>query len=82
MGSSGGLIIIWCSSQFSSMLIHKLLFALTVKMTYVQTNQSLFLTDICGPCDGTKRLQFTQWLEELHIDIEDLWLFMGEGVLD
>lgn len=77
-GASGGIIIIWCSSQFVGQIIHKLPFALTLKMTSVQSNQTWLLTNIYGPSDGPERLLFTQWFEALNIEIEDLWLFMGD----
>lgn len=77
-GSSGGLIIIWCSSHFSASVVHRETFALTLKFTSVQSNQTWLLSNIYGPCDGPERVLFTQWLENLQINIDDLWLFMGD----
>mgnify|MGYP000873743625 CR=1 FL=1 len=77
-GASGGLVIIWCSSQFVGQIIHQFPFAITIKMTSVQTNESWFLSNIYGPCEGPERAMFTDWMYSLNIETEDLWLFMGD----
>ena len=38
VGAYGGLIIIWCSSQFSGQVIHSYRYALTIKITSVLSN--------------------------------------------
>ena len=59
-------------------VVHKLPFALTIKMTSVQSNISWSITNILGPCDGLDRGNFTEWMESLNIELNDLCLFMGD----
>lgn len=75
-GASGGIIIIWCSSQFSATVIHKENFVLTLQLTPVHSTKIWYLSNIYGPCDGPKREEFVQWFQNIHIDIEQLWLLM------
>ena len=59
-------------------IIHKFSFAITIKMTSVQTNESWLLSNIYGSCDGPERVMFIAWMENINIETEDLWLFMGD----
>lgn len=47
-------------------------------MTSVLTNQTWNLTNVYGPCNGLDRMEFTQWFEAIKMEVEDLWLFMGD----
>lgn len=77
-GASGGLIIIWCSSQFTANVIHRENFAITIEFTHMHNNKKWNLSNIYGPCDGPEREEFVTWLQNLHINPEDLWLLMGD----
>lgn len=58
VGASGGLIVIWCSSQFTGTVIHNMSFVLTIKFEALQCNKTWFLSNIYGPCAGQERLDF------------------------
>ena len=77
-GASGGLVIIWCSSQFTGQVLHSYKFELTIKLTSLVSNQTWNLTNVYGPCDGPERIEFTQWFEAIEIEDDELWLFMGD----
>lgn len=76
--ASGGLVTIWCSSYFNATVLHREDFVLTLRITLLQSNKTWSLSNIYGPCDGPKRIQFVQWFENLSIHIDELWLFMGD----
>lgn len=77
-GASGGLLIIWCSSLFNGSIIHKMPYVLTLKLESLQLNKTWFLSNIYGPCDGPERLEFVNWFSALNINVDDLWIFMGD----
>lgn len=77
-GASGGIIIIWCSNQFSANVIHRENFVLTLEFTPVHTNKKWKLSNIYGPCEGPERDQFIYWMQNLTFNPDDLWLLMGD----
>lgn len=55
IGASGGIIIIWCSSQFSATMIHKEQFVLTLELLPVHDTKKWRLSNVYGPCEGPER---------------------------
>lgn len=58
--------------------MHNENYVLTLQLVSVQLNKVWFLSNVYGPCDGPQRLEFVNWFESLKVDIEALWLFMGD----
>ena len=72
VGNSGGLITMWMSSVFSGTTIFSEQFALGVRLTSMQSNDSWMLVNIYGPCAEPNRSIFASWLFDLDIpDRED-----------
>jgi hypothetical protein len=61
-GASRGLIIIWDSTMFSSMVIHYEPFAIYVHFTSTQSAQSWTLVNVYGPYNGDARDEYVQWI--------------------
>lgn len=70
--------MIWCSSVFSDTVIHNESFAITIKFQSLQMNKEFFLSNVYGPCDGPRRDDFVAWFESLNIELDVLWLFVGD----
>ena len=77
-GASGGLVINWCSSQFTGQVLHSHKFALTIKLTSLVSNQTWNLTNVYEPCEGPETIESTQRFEANEIEDEELSLFMGD----
>jgi len=68
----------WNSSLFSGQIIHNLRFAITVKFTSTHNNESWNLTTVYGPCQGTERDDFVNWLNDLQIQDDENWMLIGD----
>jgi hypothetical protein len=60
--ASGGLLIAWNRNLFSGDVIDSNRFALTVKLTSLQSGQEWHLTNIYGPCLAEPKADFINWL--------------------
>jgi exonuclease III len=77
-GNSGGILIGRNSSIFSGQVLHNLKFAVTVKFKSRYNNDTWMLTSVYGPCQGTDREDFVNWLNDLEIQEDSNWIFMGD----
>ena len=77
-GASGGLLTIWKSSVFSGTVISSDLFALAIDFVSTQSSQRWTLVNVYGPCTGTDRDVFTQWLYNVQIPNNQDWLLLGD----
>jgi exonuclease III len=77
-GASGGLIIIWCSSLFSGLVIHNEIFALTISFQSTKSQHTFKLSNIYGPCSGEGRIDFVNWLENINVQHDELWVLLGD----
>ena len=78
VGNSGGLITVWMSSVFTGVPICFESFALGVRLTSTQSNDSWTLVNIYGPCVDPNRMIFTTWLFDLDIPNSEDWLILGD----
>src|SRR3954463_4599613 len=78
VGASGGILIVWCSSFFSGVLIESQRFALIVRFTSVHNAEIWTMVSVYCPCLGPLRDNFVQWLYDLHIPDDDNWLLLGD----
>lgn len=77
-GASGGLITIWNGSTFDGTVCLSDIFALRVSFTSKISGNVWTLYNIYGPCQGTDRLLFTNWLYDLVIPDSEDWLLVGD----
>lgn len=77
-GNSGGLITAWMSSVFTGVSVFSETFALGVRLTSTQSNDSWTLVNVYGPCTDPNRALFTTWLFDLHIPNGEDWLILGD----
>ena len=66
-GASGGIIIVWNSAMFTGTLVQSHSFGIVVRFTSVHNSESRTLVNVYGPCSGTARDDFVQWLYDLNI---------------
>lgn len=68
----------WNSSIFSGEIIQILRFAITVKFTSRHNNEVWLLTTVYGPCQGSEREAFVNWLNNLQINDDENWMIIGD----
>jgi endonuclease/exonuclease/phosphatase family metal-dependent hydrolase len=78
LGSSGGILVCWVSKHFSAIVIDKQSFAIHLALTSTHSLTLWNLVVVYGPCRQPARDQFVNWLCNLQIQDEDLWLLMGD----
>ena len=77
-GVSAGMVVIWYSSFFIGNLIEAKPYGIIVKFQSKHTSESWFPVSIYGPCQGSARDDFVEWLYNLDIQVEENWLLLGD----
>lgn len=77
-GASGGILVCWVSSYFSILTLEKQHFAIKLTVTSVHNLETWSLVVVYGPCRLPARDVFVNWLYELNIDDDELWLLVGD----
>jgi hypothetical protein len=70
VGASGGIIVLWNSSNFTGTLI--------INFVSTHNNASWTLVVVYGPCQGIERDHFVQWLYNINIPVAANWLLLGD----
>ena len=70
--------MVWNSNVFIGNLIEVQQFAVVIKFTSRQNNESWTLVVVYGPCQGEARDNFINWLYNLCIPIDEHWLLLGD----
>jgi exonuclease III len=78
VGAYGGILVVWKSSIFQGVLIESKRFGLIISFKSAHTSQKWTLVVVYGPCEGEERDHFVQWLYNLSIPHDELWLFLGD----
>jgi hypothetical protein len=78
VGSSGGIITIWNGALFHGQVIESTSFVVHIKFTSDVSGQCWQLLNIYGPCAGDTREIFVQWMMNLEIPDDELWLLAGD----
>jgi endonuclease/exonuclease/phosphatase family metal-dependent hydrolase len=78
VGASGGILVCWASSYFSMHFIEKQQFAIRLSVTSTHNLEAWTLVVVYGPCRQPARDVFVNWLFNLVIDEDDLWLLIGD----
>jgi hypothetical protein len=80
-GASRGLIGVWNANQFDGVVIDSDRFAITVKLSSLQSGQDLFLTNVYGPCSAVSKAEFSNWLYNYDASAYGLWVVVGDSNL-
>jgi hypothetical protein len=78
VGASGGIIVLWNSAVFAGVLIEIKRFAIVINFTSTHNSDSWTMVTVYGPCKGLERDDFVQWLYNLVIPVDSLWLLLGD----
>jgi exonuclease III len=78
VGASGGILVCWASNHFSVSTIEKHPIAINLKMLSTHSQISWNLVVVYGPCRQLARDQFVNWLLNLQIEDDELWILMGD----
>jgi hypothetical protein len=78
VGASGGIIIVWNSSVFSGVLMDSQRFGLIFNFTSTHNSANWTLVSVYGPCQGTDRDNFVDWLYNIQIPPDHNWLILGD----
>lgn len=77
-GASGGLLVVWNSSLYSTSVIQTNSYAITIKFTCHLDNSCFHLTNVYGPAHSTGKLAFITWLLNLDTSSFEDWLLTGD----
>lgn len=77
-GASGGILVCWASSYFSVTIMEKHSYAIRLVVTSMHNLDTWTLVSVYGPCRQPARDSFVNWLYNLDIGDEDLWLIIGD----
>jgi endonuclease/exonuclease/phosphatase family metal-dependent hydrolase len=77
-GASGGILVCWASSHFAITALEKQQFALKLSVTTTHNMEVWTLVVVYGPCRQPTRNEFVNWLYNLNIGDEELWLLIGD----
>jgi hypothetical protein len=77
-GALGGILVCWASNHLSVSTVEKLSFAINLKVTSSHNQLSWNLVVVYGPCRQPARDHFVNWIYNLEIDDDDLWMLIGD----
>lgn len=77
-GNSGGLLTIWDGVLFTGSVVEALPFTLHVLLRSNLSSDCFHVINIYGPCDGSARVDFLNWLSDQDIGDDEDWLFIGD----
>jgi hypothetical protein len=78
VGNSGGSVIIWQSSKLSGNVIFQNEYAQSVEFTSNLSACSWIITNIYAPCTPQGKLDFLNWLHNISMPSDKLWLLVGD----
>jgi hypothetical protein len=78
VGASGGIIMLWNSAVFVGVLVEIKRFFIVINFTSTHNSDNWKMVTVYGPCKGLKRDEFFQWLYNLVIHVDSLWLLLGD----
>jgi exonuclease III len=78
VGASGGIIVLWSSAIFSGILVELQRFSIVINFTSTHNSDNWTMVTVYVPCEGLERDEFVQWLYNLVILVDSLWIFLGD----
>jgi hypothetical protein len=77
-GNSGGSVIIWQSSKLSGNVIFQNDYAQSVEVTSNLSACSWIITNVYAPCTPQGKLDFLNWVYNISMPSDKLWLLVGD----
>jgi hypothetical protein len=74
----GGSVIIWQSSKLSGNVIFQNEYAQSVEFTSNLSICSWIITNVYAPCTPQGKLDFLNWLSNISMSSDKLWLLVGD----
>jgi exonuclease III len=78
MGNSGGSVIIWKSSRLTGNVIFQNNYAQSVEFTSNLSACSWIITNVYAPCTHHGKIDFLNWLHNISMPPDKLWLLVGD----
>jgi hypothetical protein len=78
VGNSGGSVIIWKSSKLSGNVIFQNDYAQSVEFTSNLSACSWIITNVYAPCTPQGKIDFLNWLHNISMPSDKLWLLVGD----
>ena len=78
IGASGGIITIWKSTLFSGTRAFQNDFSTSVTFTSQLSNDTWTLTNIYGPCQNDRKMDFLDWFSNITMPDSMDWLVLGD----
>jgi exonuclease III len=78
IGRSGGILTVWCSSEFSGSVVFSNAFSLSVEFCSSRSEDTFIVTNIYGPCQHERKLEFISWLHDIQMPDDSHWLLTGD----
>jgi hypothetical protein len=78
VGNSGGSVIIWKSSKLSGNVIFQNNYAQSVEFTSNLSACSWIITNVYAPCTPHGKIDFLNWLHNISMPSDKLWLLVGD----
>jgi hypothetical protein len=78
VGNSGGSVIIWKSSKLSGNVIFQNNYAQSVEFTSNLSAYSWIITNVYAPCTPHGKIDFLNWLHNISMPSDKLWLLVGD----
>jgi exonuclease III len=78
VGNSGGSIIIWKSSKLTGNVIFQNDYAQSMEFISKLSAFSWIITNIYAPCTPKGKIDFLNWLHNISMPSDKLWLLIGD----
>jgi exonuclease III len=78
MGNSGGSVIIWKSSRLTGNVIFQNNYAQSMEFTSNLSACSWIITNVYAPCTHHGKIDFLNWLHNISMPPDKLWLLVGD----
>jgi hypothetical protein len=78
VGASGDIVVLKNSAIFARVLIEIKRFPIVINFTSTHNSDNWTMVTVYVPCEGLERDEFVQWLYNLVILVDSLWIFLGD----
>lgn len=78
VGPYGGILVCWVGSLFSYRTLHVQRLIVSVQFTFLHSADTWCLSSVYGSCTEPHRIEFIEWLRDLHIPDDTSWIFLGD----
>lgn len=79
-GSSGGIITIWNGNLFNGTTINQNNFQIAVKLNCVLSKDTIYITNVYGPCHNEEITDFINWLSNVDTSSMEHCMILGISI--